>query len=826
MVVVNLAPLRGGGGGGGGDAGEGDDGGGGGGGGGQHEHAFLRMRKLGSHGGPQVRTSTRPVSWCIGGLGGAASGPPLGPPREKDPASTRADLARRGLARSSSYQALHTALARLYRIDDFHKERIGSGFFSEVFKVRHRVTGDVMVLKMNKLISNRHNMLREVELMNKLHHPNILSYFGVCVNEGQVHALTEYINGGSLDSLIGNRAVGLPWATRVSLALDIARGMAYLHSQGVFHRDLTSKNVLIKHTYEGGEHKLTAVIADFGLAAPIPHEQCVRLRQVGSPFWMAPEVIRGDWYDHRVDVFSFGIIVCEMIARCEADPDILPRTHNFGVHYVDFYQMCQQDCPAQFLELAFMCCQIEPASRPSFEDITSKLEHLLSQLIAQNACFNARKLKVFHRRSLSDDTFKLLRNQMGEAVYVPTTQHHHTTTVFPALHSASVTPQEIVDSMSAADPYFQPSSGTVNPFAQLKLPARSQLALQEGGRYCYSLPNYLHLLEEPAVPELKHIHTSDSCLCHLVHCQCQSNHRNCSGNLDNARKQCQCLSVRKCKAERVVDCKCKATRSCSEVAGSVWPAEVDVSPGTVLRSELGSSGEATTSVIAGNMVGGQVRRRGSGESGFFSVGDIERMGTPDLCLSYSELSTASLFSAEDEEAGHQCFAQRSSSVVTDSSEDLSSLGCCHDPQNCDLASLCDMDRSKLSACEVDTDIQQIVNFFEQNIGETGMERPRRQSSRLQQGQGSLVPLLTHKFSNLHAGHRLPGPSGGYSCQTHQNGSLLPSNSFNTKDCNVPKVCCLPCLRSERRDTFRVKDRPKVYITEGTVRAKRDIFEAK
>lgn len=400
---------------------------------------------------------------------------------------------------------------------------------------------------------------------------------------------------------------------------------------------------------------------------------------------------------------------------------------------------------------------------------------------------------------MSDDTFVLLRSQMGEALYVPTTTHHATFST-----PASVTPQQIVETISAADPYFQPSSSTVNPFTQLKLPARSQLALREGGCYCYSLPNYLHLLEESTL-EVKHIHTSDSCLCHAANCQCHSSHKNCSSD----RKQCQ--FVRKCKVN--TDCKCK-TQLCAEVLGSVWPTEADGSPATVLRTDLGSAGETTGSVMAGNMVNSQVRRRGSGESGFFSVGDIERVGTPDLYLSFSELSTASLISAEDEEASHQCFVQRSSSVVTDSSEDLSSLGCCHDPPNCDLSVL-DADRSKLSSCEVDTDIRQIVNFFERNVGDSGMDRPRRQSSRIH--QGNVVPLLTHKFSSLHAGHRL---AGACFC-------VSSPNSLSTKDCVLPKPCHLPFLRSaERRDTFRVKDRPKVYITEGTVRAKRDIFEAK
>ncbi|XP_013779244.1 dual specificity testis-specific protein kinase 2-like isoform X2 [Limulus polyphemus] len=293
---------------------------------------------------------------------------------------------------------------------------------------------------------------------------------GVCVHEGQLHALTEYINGGSLEQLNLNKNEALPWPVRLKLALDIARGMTYLHSRGVFHRDLTSKNVLIKKE----DCNLTAVVGDFGLAERIPDyegDQAHRLPVVGSPYWMAPECLKGEWYNEKADIFSYGIVLCELIARIEADPDILPRTENFGVDYKAFSKMCP-DCPPGFLKLALHCCRIDPKHRPSFRVIAEELEGMVSP---EKPKFNGVAYRFKHAPSPSErdedetESYKSVQaifinrrswcEDNQQLMPVETPRKVRSSTAAPA-----VTPKDIGDVMSKDDPHYKPNSSSQNPF--------------------------------------------------------------------------------------------------------------------------------------------------------------------------------------------------------------------------------------------------------------------------------------------------------------------------------------------------------------------------
>ncbi|KAK2537595.1 hypothetical protein Q9233_002899 [Columba guinea] len=310
------------------------------------------------------------------------------------PASQRKDI-----GRSESLRVV-SRTHRIFRPSDLiHGEVLGKGCFGQAIKVTHRETGEVMVMK--ELIrfdeETQRTFLKEasVKVMRCLEHPNVLKFIGVLYKEKRLNFITEYIKGGTLRGLIKTMDSHYPWSQRVSFAKDIAAGMAYLHSMNIIHRDLNSHNCLVR------ENK-SVVVADFGLARLMVDEKNQpehlknlkkpdrkkRYTVVGNPYWMAPEMINGRSYDEKVDIFSFGIVLCEastlgvgIIGRVSADPDYLPRTTDFGLNVRGFLDRYYPPaCPPSFFPIAVCCCDLDPEKRPSFSKLEQWLETLRMHL--------------------------------------------------------------------------------------------------------------------------------------------------------------------------------------------------------------------------------------------------------------------------------------------------------------------------------------------------------------------------------------------------------------------------------------------------------------
>jgi len=246
--------------------------------------------------------------------------------------------------------------------------KLGHGQFGEVWEGLWNNTTPVAIKTLKTGTMDPKDFLSEAHIMKKLRHPKLIQLYAVCTLEEPIYIITELMKYGSLLEFLQGKGKVMKLPQLVDMSAQVAAGMAYLESQNYIHRDLAARNVLV------GENNIVK-IADFGLARLIKEDEYEA--RVGARFpikWTAPEAANYSRFSIKSDVWSFGILLTEMVTYGRIP---YPGMTNAEVlHQVEHgYRMqCPQGCPPLFYDIMLECWHKDPMKRPTFETLQWKLE--------------------------------------------------------------------------------------------------------------------------------------------------------------------------------------------------------------------------------------------------------------------------------------------------------------------------------------------------------------------------------------------------------------------------------------------------------------------
>ncbi|KAI4350706.1 hypothetical protein L6164_005136 [Bauhinia variegata] len=204
-----------------------------------------------------------------------------------------------------------------------------------------------------EIASLRAAFTQEVAVWHKLDHPNVTNFIGATMGSSELHIQTE------------NGQIGMPMV--VQLALDLARGLSYLHSKKIVHRDVKTENMLLDKTR-------TLKIADFGVArieASNPHDMT---GETGTLGYMAPEVLNGNPYNRKCDVYSFGICLWEIYCCDMPYPDLSFSEVTSAVVRQNLRPEIPRCCPSSLANVMKRCWDANPDKRPEMDEVVSMIE--------------------------------------------------------------------------------------------------------------------------------------------------------------------------------------------------------------------------------------------------------------------------------------------------------------------------------------------------------------------------------------------------------------------------------------------------------------------
>ncbi|XP_022083042.1 mitogen-activated protein kinase kinase kinase 11-like [Acanthaster planci] len=224
------------------------------------------------------------------------------------------------------------------------------------------------------------NVRQEAKLFSLLSHPNIITLKGACLVEPNICLVMEYARGGALNRVLSNncKKLGLPPDVLVDWAYQIAEGMHYLHSDApipLIHRDLKSSNILINEKIVDNDfYGKTLKITDFGLAREM--YRTTRMSAAGTYAWMAPEVIKSSLFSKGSDVWSYGVLLWELLTGEVPYKGIDGLAVAYGVAVQKLTLPIPSTCPEPFVRILDECWNPEPHQRPSFSEILNHLREI------------------------------------------------------------------------------------------------------------------------------------------------------------------------------------------------------------------------------------------------------------------------------------------------------------------------------------------------------------------------------------------------------------------------------------------------------------------
>ncbi|KAI0567154.1 Serine/threonine protein kinase [Gracilaria domingensis] len=252
-------------------------------------------------------------------------------------------------------------------------QQIGSGGFGVVFKAKFRSqTVAVKKIHAHALMNSASiaEFQSEVAVLCTLRHPNIIGFVGACTRPPNLMIITEFMARGTLFDILHQSNERVTWPMRKKFALDTCKGMRYLHDSKLLHRDLKSSNLLLDKDFN-------CKVGDFGLTRISKGSAAAQMTgQCGTFQYMAVEVLANKPYSEKADVFSFGILLWEIVARKLPYFGMQPMQVGMAVLNQGLRPTIPRECPPSLAKLMRSCWDSDPSRRPSFTQLVSILEAL------------------------------------------------------------------------------------------------------------------------------------------------------------------------------------------------------------------------------------------------------------------------------------------------------------------------------------------------------------------------------------------------------------------------------------------------------------------